>query len=42
MLDSIHHMTFKISLKSHFLRENVNILPSFKKRYNGRHYITNL
>ena len=25
-----------------FWRENINILPSFTQRYNGRHYITSL
>ena len=27
MLDSIHHMTFKIILKSYFCLENVRVLP---------------
>ena len=27
-------------LKSHFWRENVNILPFFTQCYNGRHYLT--
>ena len=35
MLDSIDHMT----LKSHFWRENVKILPPFTQRYNGHHYL---
>ena len=30
----------KITLKSHFWSENVNNLPSFTQRYNGRHYVT--
>ena len=30
----------KITLKSHFWRENFKILPSFVQRYNGRHYVT--
>ena len=38
MLDSIYHMTLKI-LKSHFRRENVKNLRSFKQRYIGRHII---
>ena len=33
-----HHI--KIILKSYFWCENVNILPSFTQRYNGRRYIT--
>ena len=36
MLDSIYHM----ALKSHFWRENVNILPSFMLRYNEHHYVS--
>ena len=31
MLDSIYHMTLKL-LKKHFLRENVEISPSFTQR----------
>ena len=37
MLGSIYHMTLKSIKKSHFLRGNVKILPSFSQRYNGRH-----
>ena len=39
MLGSIYH-DIKITLKSHFWREKFTILPSFKQRYNGRHYAT--
>ena len=38
MLDSIYHMTN--TLKSHFWRKNVMILPSFTQRYNGRHNVS--
>ena len=36
--DLLHEM--EITKKSHFLRENVNILPSFTHRTNERHYVT--
>ena len=36
MLDSIYHMTLN-EIKSHFWRENLNILPPFTQHYNGRH-----
>ena len=39
MLDSIYHVTLKTTSKSHFWRENVQILPSFTQSYNGRHYV---
>ena len=46
MLDSIYHMSLKITLESHFWRENVKILPSLTQRYNAilvsLHYATNL
>ena len=36
MLDSIHHMTFKNTLKPHFLRKNCTILSLCKQRCYGR------
>ena len=39
MLDSIYNMTLKL-IKTSFWHENVAILPSFRQRYNGRHYVT--
>ena len=42
MLDPTLYLSddVKITLLSYFLRENVNILPSFTIFYNDRHYIT--
>ena len=40
MLYSIYHMTLKLIRKSHFLPENIKILPSLTQRYNGRHNVT--
>ena len=37
MLDSIYHMTFKITLKSHFCRKNVIILSLCTQRCYGLH-----
>ena len=39
MLDSIYHMTFKLT-KIAFWRENIKILPSFAQHYNGRRNIS--
>ena len=39
MLDSIYHMTFKITLKSHFCREKVIISSLFAQRCCGRHIV---
>ena len=39
MLDSIYHMTLKITLKSHFWHENIKLLPSFTQRYKGCNYV---
>ena len=39
MIDSIYHMTSKLHKKSHFWRENVNILPPFMQIYNERHNV---
>ena len=39
MLDSIYHMT-KITLKSHFCRKNVIILPFCTQRCYGRHNVS--
>ena len=30
----------KITLKTHFVREYINILPSFTQHYNGGHNVT--
>ena len=38
MLDSIYHMASNY-LKLDFWLDNVQILPSFTQRYNGRHYV---
>ena len=40
MLDSVYHMTLKLIKKIAFWRENVNILPYFMQRYNGRHNVS--
>ena len=37
MLDSNYHMTLKIINNQIFWRKNVVFLPSFLRRYNGRH-----
>ena len=39
MLDSIDHMALNY-LKIAFSGENVNIFPSFRQRYNGRHNVS--
>ena len=39
MLDSIYHMTLKLIKNRIFWRENVEILPYFTQRYNGRHNV---
>ena len=38
MLDSIYHMASNY-LKLDFWLDNVQILPYFTQRYNGRHYV---
>ena len=40
ILDSIYRMTLKLIKKSHFWRENVKILPSFRQRYDGRQTVS--
>ena len=40
MLDSIYHMTNKITLKSHFWPKNVIILSSSMQRCYGRHNVS--
>ena len=40
MLDSIYHNDIKITLKSHFCRENVIILSLCTQRCYGRHNVS--
>ena len=38
MLDSIYHMILKLIKNRIFWPENAKFLPSFKQRYNERHF----
>ena len=40
LLDSIYHMYIKNTLKSHFWRKNVIILPLCTQRCDGRHNVS--